>query len=377
MIDISMLKAWSEQLEKEIAAMDIADASLPEKKALLKSILSKCKTAVDDAPTSGSKLSGSDFSRDQLSRLRSSESALSELEFTGHDYDSTTKFVNKVDMIFDAFISDDRDLEPIFVKRVKLTFQDNPYSRLKAASTSPTTWDDLKSWITEYYNSGLVSVQLLQRALETDYKKNSCWKAFATDVDRRMDTAKKAVNAQLRKNKAATTGKTLDDPANAPDVNDIYSFFAASIVADRIKSHDQVVHSLMAQEWRTVNCAADVAAKAEFLVSQTGSSSTALFTRQSAGLLPSQAQSEEGPNKQSDKYKSRKWREPCPHGRQCRQGKLGKCDLYHGRNFGSTQDTETSSDVTAAKIAVLEAKIAALEDDQPTLLPIESSSMFI
>jgi len=39
----------------------------------------------------------------------------------------------------------------------------------------------------------------------------------------------------------------------------------------------------MAQEWRTVNCAADIAAKAEFLVSQTDSSSTVLFTRQSAG----------------------------------------------------------------------------------------------
>jgi hypothetical protein len=52
---------------------------------------------------------------------------------------------------------------------------------------------------------------------------------------------------------------------------------------DRIKSNNQVVHSLMAQEWRTVNCAADIAAKAEFLVSQTDSSSTVLFTRQSAG----------------------------------------------------------------------------------------------
>ena len=162
MTDIKMLKSWSEDLQKEIAAMNTADESLPGKKALLESILRKCKSVVDDTSTSGSKLPSSDFSRDQTSKLRSSESALSAIEFTGHDYDSTVKFVGSVDKIFDAFISDDLVLETTFVKQVKLRFDDNPYSRLKAASTPPATWDDLKSWITEHYDSGLVSIQFLQ-----------------------------------------------------------------------------------------------------------------------------------------------------------------------------------------------------------------------
>ena len=174
MTDLKMLKTWATELQKEIEGTADTDPAFKEKKALLKSILSKCKSAVEDALTTGAMLSGGVFSRDQTSRLRSSESALSSIELTGRDYDSTSKFVSQADKIYDAFISDDSDLEPIFVKQVKLRFDDNPYSRLKAASPSPATWEDLKSWIAETFDSGLVPVQLLARALETEHKKNSC-----------------------------------------------------------------------------------------------------------------------------------------------------------------------------------------------------------
>ncbi len=380
MTDIKMLKAWSEDLEKEVAGMDASDDARDDKKALLKTILAKLKSAIDKAPTSGSKLPGSDFSRDQTSRLRSSESALSSLEFTGRDYDSNCKFVSTVDKIFDAYISDDLDLEPIFVKQVKLTFADNPYSRLKAAATPPATWDSLKSWIAENFDSGLVSIQLLARALETEYKKGSCWKSFATDVDRRMDTASKAVLTQLRKNKAATTGKNLDDAANDPDVTDIFSFFSASIVADRLKSHDTAVHALMAQEWRSINCAADIATKAEFLISQTGKTATAYFTRQFANSSQSSGEKKHKPAKQPDENKGRKWRDPCKFGMECRKGKRGDCDLYHGKGFKVNDKTEKkdSKDTQkyAAEIAALRSKLAAAEASKPTALPIESCSFF-
>ena len=173
---------------------------------------------------------------------------------------------------------------------------------------------------------------------------------------------------QLRKNKAATTGKNLDDAANDPDVNDI-----SSIVADRLKSHDTAVHALMAQEWRSINCAADLATKAEFLVSQTGPTTAAYFTRHSANST----QDDESSDKQLDEKKSRKWRDPCPNGRNCADGKRGKCELYHGRNFRRAPENDPSSEEIAADIAVLEAKLAAFEASQSTVLPIESSSMFI
>jgi hypothetical protein len=174
MSDIKMLKSWTPELETEIAGLAKTDEILPAKKQLLATILAKLEKAVKDAPTSGSKLPGSDFTRDQLSRLRSSESALSALEFTGRDHDSNPKYVTTVDKIYDAYISDDVELERTFVKQVKLSFADNPYSRLKSAATFPATWDDLKSWIAENFDSGLVSIQLLTRALETEYKKGSC-----------------------------------------------------------------------------------------------------------------------------------------------------------------------------------------------------------
>ena len=379
MTDIKVLRAWAEDLQKEIAGMDATDATFDDKKALHKSILAKLKSAVDDAPTTGAKLPSSDFSRDQTSRLRSSESALSSLEFTGRDYDSNSKYVSTVEKIFDAYISDDLDLEPHFVKQVKMTFADNPYSRLKAAASPPATWDSLKSWIAENFDSGLVSIQLLARALETEYKKGSCWKSFATDVDRRMDTASKAVLTQLRKNKAATTGKKLDDSANDPDVNDIFAFFSASIVADRLKSHDTGVHALMAQEWRSINCAADIATKAEFLISQTGKTSTAYFTRQFSNSSQSSGEKKAKPAKQPDDKKGRKWREPCKFGMECRKGKRGDCDLYHGKGFKVDKTEKKDSKDTqkyAAEIAALKSKLAAAESSKPTALPIESCSFF-
>ena len=139
MTDIKMLKSWSADLQKEIAAINIANESLPGKKSLLESILRKVKSVVDDTSNFGSKVASSNFYRDQTSKLRRSESALSAIEFTGHDDDSTDNFVGCVDKIFDAFISDDLVLETFFVKQVKLRFDDNPYSRLKAASTSSAT----------------------------------------------------------------------------------------------------------------------------------------------------------------------------------------------------------------------------------------------
>jgi hypothetical protein len=373
MSDIKMLKSWTTELETEIAGLAKTDEILPAKKQLLATILAKLEKAVKDAPTSGSKLPGSDFTRDQLSRLRSSESALSALEFSGRDYDANSKYVATVDKIYDAYISDDASLEPTFVKQVKLSFSDNPYSRLKAAVPPPATWDDLKSWIADNFDSGLVSIQLLARALETEYKKGSDWKSFSTDVDRRMDTAAKAVLKQLRKNKAATTGKKLDDSANNPDVNEVFAFFSAAIVADRLKSHDTAVHALMAQEWRSINCAADIGTKAEFLISQTGKTSTAYLTRQSANSSRS-GDKKSKPAKQPDDKNGRKWRERCKFGMDCRQGKQGDCDRYHGPGFKVNNKSDSKvNQKYAAEILALKSKLEAAKS---TALPIETSSFF-
>lgn len=64
-----MLKSWSEELQTEISGLSSSDDILAAKKQLLKTVLAKLEKAVKDAPTSGAKLPGSDFSRDQASKL--------------------------------------------------------------------------------------------------------------------------------------------------------------------------------------------------------------------------------------------------------------------------------------------------------------------
>ena len=130
-------------------------------------------------------------------------------------------------------------------------------------------------------------------------------------------------------------------------------------MADRLKSHDTAVHALMAQEWRSINCAADIGTKAEFLISQTGKTSAAYFTRQSANS-PRSGDKKSKPAKQPDEKKRRKWREPCKFGMECRKGKQGDCDRYHGPGFKVNDKSDSKGNKKyAAEILALKSKLEA------------------
>ena len=81
---------------------------------------------------------------------------------------------------------------------------------------------------------------------------------------------------------------------------------------------------------------------------------------------------------QPDNKKGRKWREPCKFGMDCRKGKQGDCDRYHGPGFKVNDKSDsTDNQKHVAEILALKSKLAAVESYQPTALPIESSSLFI
>ena len=153
-----------------------------------------------------------------------------------------------------------------------------------------------------------------------------------------MLTAHKAVLAQIRKRKhEINSSSNINDDCNAPAVTDVFAFFSASICADRLKSNCQHIHALMAQEWKSINNAADLACKAEFLLAQIGPSSEAFFTRPQQPSAP--------------KKKSKNWREPCKWGKDCRNAKNGNCELYHGPGFSKkssafvVQESESTCDL--------------------------------
>ena len=356
MADVKFIKEWAESTKAELDKMDRSDPNYKVKSDLYANLLAKAVSAVGCATVKGASSPNGDLTRDQIAALRSAETALSALEFTGRDFDLTAKFVACVDKIHDTYIEDDNALAGNFTKQVKMRFAENPYARLRAEAVQPSNWTLLKDWINTTYDCGLTSIQLLSRAIETDYKRGSCWKAFATSVDSRMLAAEKAVIAQIRKRKHEhNQSSDINDDCNAPAVTDVFAFFSASICADRLKSNCKHIHALMAQEWRQINNAADLACKAEFLLAQTGRSSDVFYSRQTQ---PASGNSPR--DKQSEQKKGKNWREPCKWGKDCR--KADNCKFYHGPGF-----TKKSSAFVAQK--------AKPENDCE--LPVENSTSFV
>ena len=54
------------------------------------------------------------LSRDQASALKSAETALGEINYSGSDFDETATFTARVDQLYDAYVNGDADLEEMF-----------------------------------------------------------------------------------------------------------------------------------------------------------------------------------------------------------------------------------------------------------------------
>ena len=177
-----------------------------------------------------------ELTRDQANNLKSAETAMQELNYGGRDFDETSRFCARIDQLYDLYIQNDSALEEKFCAKVKLRFTPSTYSRLKSSTEKTETWIKLKTWMNRTYDSGLSSIQLLQRAMETNFDANLGWKRYAQEIDDRMNPAQHAILKQIRKSKQLKNpASTIDDACNKPEPKDVFSFFGASIVAGRLK----------------------------------------------------------------------------------------------------------------------------------------------
>ena len=271
----------------------------------------------------------SELTRDQASNLKSAETALAELNYAGRDFDETSRFCARVDQLFDLYISNDAALEEKFCAKVKLRFKASTYSRLKSSTDKTETWKELKAWLNKTYDSGLSSLQLIQRATETNFDPNLGWKRYAADIDDRMEPARHAIMTQIRKTKQLKNPTSkLEDDCNKPEPEDCFSFFAASIIAGRLKHTKPELHSLMANEWANIADASTVATKIEFLSSQTSTNGGSVFftssNRSGNGWKqkngsPKKSETTGEKDKKAEKAICTFWqRGKCTKGRDCR-----------------------------------------------------------
>lgn len=335
---LKFFKQYAEQLEKEIAAGDAKSAGTKEKIKLRADMMEKIKECVGAFKTEKT------LSRDQASALKSAETALGEINYNGRDFDETATFTARVDQLYDAYVNGDEDLEEMFCAKVKLRFKASTYSRVKTAEEETKTWKELRAWLNKHFDSGLSSIQLLQRSMETNFDGNLGWKRYSQDIQIRMEPAKHAIYAQIRKSKAAKSGKPESDSANEPKADDIFEFIAASIVSGRLKVVKPDLHALLANEWANINDSSTLGTKIEFLLQQTSGGGSVFFAqgnykKKQGGQGGKKPDNNAGKNDQKPK-------------RVCLDFLKGKCDgTYRGRpcRFAHEKQTEKKAKTFAAK----------------------------
>jgi hypothetical protein len=319
MSTLDWLKSYINELDDQIeAAEDANSASVKEKIATRKRLKEKLASGIESLKVE------KEMTRDQASALKSAETALSVVSYSGRDFEETSTFTAKVSQIYDIYIRKDPELEEAFADKVKQRFQPIIYSRLKDAANSTNTWNELQAWLNKEYDSGLSAIQLLTRAMETPFDSNSGWKKYSQSISDRMEAAKHSILSQIRKSKMERNKTTkLEDKKNEPAAEDIFNFVCASIVAGRLKVTKPELHAMMANEWAKISDGATISTKIEFLQAQTNKDGGSVFFARQGN------KKWHGGNQKQNSQEERKKRGPChyfPKG-NCTKGK--DCRFEH------------------------------------------------
>jgi hypothetical protein len=220
----------------------IADFELLEKKiedttnADIKKILEKQLKAMSFESYVGAK-SGGGISSAQS--RKSCEASLDKRELKANNYDEVCLFCSHVDKVRASFpeISDED-----FLRMVVIKFGQDAYARYKNSGKTFKDWNELREWILLEFNSGLTTLQLIGRALDTEFNKNRGWKSFPITIENRLLSAEAAIIKAARDKKRAEKNMKEDEIENyQPTTRQVMQFFGAAMVSDRIRTEDNVV----------------------------------------------------------------------------------------------------------------------------------------
>ena len=136
---LKFLKDTIKELEEEIeASASPTSADTKAKKKLRDDMREKLSKTVQSVKIE------SELTRDQSNNLKSAEAAMADLNYSGRDFDETSRFTARIDQLYDLYIDKDVELEEKFCAKVKLRFKPSTYSRLKAATEKTETWKKIQ-----------------------------------------------------------------------------------------------------------------------------------------------------------------------------------------------------------------------------------------
>jgi len=197
---------------------------------------------------------------------KSCEASLDKKELRAKDYDEVSFFcahVDKVRASFPEIAEDD------FIKMVTLKFGQEAYARYKNSGKTFKEWKALRDWILLEFNSGLTTLQLIGRALDTPFEKSKGWKSFSIAMENRLLSAEAAILKCARDKKREETKMEEDELEKyQPSAREIIAFFGAAIVSDRIKSEDNDLFNRMASQWKDCTSPNEVGNAAQYYHAQ-------------------------------------------------------------------------------------------------------------
>ena len=229
----------------------LADFALLEKKienttnADSKKILVKQLKALSFENYVGAK-SGGGISSAQS--RKSCEASLDKRELRATDYDEVSLFCAHVDKARSSF---PEITEEEFLRMVVIKFGQEAYARYKNSGKQFKEWEGLREWILLEFNSGLTTLQLIGRSLDTQFEKNRGWKSFSITIENRLLSAEAAIVKSARdKKRAEKVMKEEEIEKYQPTTREIIAYFGAAIVSDRIRTEDNDLFNRMASQWK-------------------------------------------------------------------------------------------------------------------------------
>ena len=225
------------------------EASLVEAQAALKKTLTNINTAKAPSATTTS-----EYRRNV--NIKSIESALSESTFVGLDINETTRFIERLDKIYEITVKGvDLNLEADFVKLVKLRLSDTVFKNMQNSKADVSTFQNLKTWIKSTYGGNFNAFQLLQKAWDIEFKPTEKFSVYAQKVSEELRTALVSIQKQYKDINNASENLTIEA---------LMEFIAGLLVSNNLRSYCFPLFKDMVNDMDRMQTAAEISNKAEF-----------------------------------------------------------------------------------------------------------------
>ena len=174
-------------------------------------------------------------------------------KFRGTGPRELNQFLEKLKQAYDMCVIGGKH-EDHFVRCAKLALSEDIYSSLCSSKAVVNTFDDLKKWLCEAFDSQLTSFQLLGSAFGAEYNSTDKFITFAQKIEKEVRTARNVIKAEHKR-------KHSEDMT----ADQVFDLMGAMLMVEKLQAHHKSIYDAMVDKMNDLRTASDVATKAECL----------------------------------------------------------------------------------------------------------------